>query len=190
MSAKSLATELKEIIEDARERGTTEINVDNLIAYLDEILDSPEQEPTVFQLEQYRGQLQSNLEHYRATENNRLEMFRSVITSGQGAIKSSFLLNGGASVALLAFIGHLAQFRVALVADFAVPLLCFALGVLAIVVTSGATYLSQWLYANEHELARKAGSWVNRLCIALGIVSYGLFVAGLLDVYARFREFS
>ncbi|WP_026988403.1 hypothetical protein [Fodinicurvata fenggangensis] len=190
MSVKSFATELKKIVEDAREKGTTEIKVDNLIAYLDEVLASPEQEPTEFQLEQYRAQLQSNLEHYRATENNRLEMFRSVIMSGQEAIKSSFLLNGGASVALLAFIGHLAQFRVGLVSGFAVSLLWFALGVLAIAVVSGAVYLTQWLYASEHGAARKAGFWMNLLCIALGIASYALFVVGLLDVYGRFRGLS
>lgn len=187
MSAKSFAAELKAIVEDAKVKGTAEIKVDNLIAYLDEVLASPEPEPTEFQLEQYRGELQANLEHYRATENNRLEMFRSVISSGQAAIRSSFLLNGGASVALLAFIGHLAQFRVALVPDFAVSLLWFSLGVLATAVTSGATYLSQWLYASEQAFAVKAGLWVNILCILLGIGSYALFVFGLLDVYGRFR---
>jgi hypothetical protein len=190
VSAKSFATELKEIVEDVKETGTTDIKIDNLIAYLDEVLASPDQEPSEFQLEQYRGELQASLEQYRATENNRLESFRSIIMSGQVAIKSSFFLNGGASIALLAFIGHLVEIRIALVPEFAVSLLWFTLGVLAIAVTSGTTYLSQWLYGSEHERAQKAGLWVNRLCIALGIASYVLFVVGLIDVYGRFRGLS
>jgi len=81
-------------------------------------------------------------------------MFRSAITAGQSAIKSSFLLNGGAAVALLAFIGHLATIDKSYVATFASSLLPFAYGALAISITSGFTYLSQWLYASEHKYAK------------------------------------
>ena len=45
MSVKSFAAELKGIVEDAKAKGTTEIKVDNLIAYLDEVLASPQAEP-------------------------------------------------------------------------------------------------------------------------------------------------
>ena len=113
-------------------------------------------------------------------------MFRSVISSGQGAIKSSFLLNGGAAVALLAFIGHLAQFSPAKVAMFASCLLPFSLGVMAIAITSGFTYLSQWLYASSHARARKAGYVFNFLCIFLGLGSYALFAWGLFSTYRHF----
>ena len=38
-----------------------------------------------------------------------LEMFRSVITTGQSALKATMLLNGGAAVAMLAFVGKLVE---------------------------------------------------------------------------------
>jgi len=117
-------------------------------------------------------------------------MFRSVITVGQGAIKSSFVLNGGAAIALLAFIGHLAQFKPEKVAEFGACQLPFAYGVLAIAVTSGLTYLSQWLYASPRGLAKRAGFILNLLCIALGLGSYGLFVWGLFATYRAFVAYA
>lgn len=116
-------------------------------------------------------------------------MFRSVIVAGQSAIKSSFILNGGASVALLAFIGHLAQFDAAKVPMFAACLLYFAFGALAAVVTSGLTYLSQWFYAGAKTWATKVGFGLNIACIILGIASYGLFAWGLFATYGEFIEY-
>ena len=116
-------------------------------------------------------------------------MFRSVITSGQGAIKSSFLLNGGAAVALLAFISHLAQFQPIQVPMFAACLLPFSLGVMAIAVTSGFTYLSQWFYSSLYPGARKAGFVINILCILLGLSSYAMFAWGLFSTYSQFLSY-
>ena len=65
-------------------------------------------------------------------------MLRSAISSGQNAMKSSFLLNGGASVALLEFIGHWAQFQPTKVAAFGHCLLPFTLGF--------SNFCYHWLY--------------------------------------------
>lgn len=70
--------------------------------------------------------------------------------------------------------------------EFAACLLPFAFGVLAIVVTSGCTYLSQWFYAGQLNWAKKAGFRLNVICILLGISSYGLFIYGLLISYGAF----
>ncbi|MDQ7073427.1 MAG: hypothetical protein Q9N32_08265 [Gammaproteobacteria bacterium] len=117
-------------------------------------------------------------------------MFRSVITAGQSAIKSSFLLNGSAAVALLAFIGHLATIDKSYVAFFAPSLLPFAYGVLVIAVTSGFTYLSQWLYASEHKSAVTAGFVFNIICIVLGLSSYGFFLWGLFSTYGSLSTYA
>src|SRR5205823_6150772 len=145
MSPKQFAAQMKATIEDIKSKGTAAIYCDNLIAYLNEVQNSPEPEPSPLDIERYKADLQNWIEANKYQHEGRLEMFRSVITSGQNAIRSSFLLNGGAAVALLAFIGHLAQFKAERVPEFAACLLPFAYGVLAIAVTSGFTYLSQWL---------------------------------------------
>jgi hypothetical protein len=186
MSTKQFATQMKALIEDIKAKGTAAIYCDDLISYLTEVQNSPEPEPTLKEIERYKADLQNWIESNKLSNEGKLEMFRSVISSGQNAIKSSFLLNGGASVAILAFIGHLAQFQPLKVSAFASCLLPFTIGVLAIAVSSGLTYLTQWLYASEHLRARKAGFVFNILCILLGFASYAFFACGLFTAYHLF----
>ena len=112
-------------------------------------------------------------------------MFRAVITAGQNAIKTSFLLNGGAAVALLAFIAHMADVKPETVPVFASCMVPFTIGVLIIAVTSGLTYITQWLYQRTSLAGRKAGFWVNILCVVSGIASYLLFAWG--QTFAAFK---
>lgn len=186
MSVKQFAAQMKAIIEDLKAKGTAAIYCDNLIAYLNEVQNSVEPEPSPVEIERYKADLQNWVEMNKHQHEQRLEMFRSVITAGRGAIKSSFLLNGGAAVAVLAFIGHLAQFNAPKVPVFASCLLPFAYGVLAIAITSGFTYLSQWLFASPSDKARKVGFVFNVICIVLGTASYALFTWGLISTYCAF----
>ena len=116
------------------------------------------------------------------------EVFRSVITAGQGAIKSAFLLNGGAAVALLAFIAHLIQTssEKVEVTDLSFCLLLFGWGTLAVAVASGFTYLTQFAYYSSEEQATKVGDGLNMISIMLVFASYGMFLWGL---YATYRAF-
>jgi hypothetical protein len=183
MNTREFASQLKALIQDIRSKGTAAIYCDNLIAYLNEVQKSPEAEPSAIEIEKYKADLQNAIEANKHTHERDLEMFRSVITAGQSAMKSSFLLNGGSAVALLAFIGHLAQFKPTKVPEFGACLLPFAFGVLAITMTSGFTYLSQWLFASQRPAARKTGFGFNITSICFGFASYGLFVWGLIATY-------
>ncbi len=98
-------------------------------------------------------------------------------------------MNGGASVALLAFIGHLAQIKPEGITSFANVLMPFVLGVLAMTVTSGFTYLSQWLYDSPNTKAQKWGFRFNITCIVLGITSYVFFIWGMCLAYFAFTQF-
>ena len=107
MSVKAFAAQLKETIEDVRASGTAAIYCDNLITYQEEVINSPSAVVTEAELEKYKAELQVWIEQSKGSHLSKLEMFRSVIQAGQNAIRSSFLLNGGATVAMLAFIGKL-----------------------------------------------------------------------------------
>ena len=190
MSARQLAAEMSAAIADIKAQGAGVIPCDNLLAYLDQVQRSPEPDPPQAQIERFKADLQNWIESKRQVHEGELEMFRSVITAGQGAIKSSFLLNGSAAVAMLAFIGHLAQFAPAKISAFAVCLALFAFGVLSIAVTSGATYLSQWFYASTKAWAPRVGFWLNILCIVFGLASYACFIWGLLGAYHAFVSYA
>ncbi len=190
MNTKQFAAQTKALIEDIKAKGTATIYCDHLIAYLNEVENTPEVEPSPIQIEKSKADLQNRTETDKRNHEWRLEMFRSVNTSGQAAIKSSFLLNGGAAVAMLAFIGHLAQFKAEKVPAFSACLLPFAYGVLVIAVTSGLTYLSQLFYASTRTWLQTVGDAVNILCILLCCSSYGFFARGLFDTYRSFIAYA
>lgn len=186
MNAKQFAAQMKAIVEDIKAKGVTALYCDNIIAYLDDVQNSPDSEPTPHDIERYKADLQISVEENKHQHESGLEMFRSVFTSGQNAVKSSLLLNGGGAVALLAFIGHLAQFEASKVPVFAACLLPFAFGVLTSTVTSGFTYFTQWFYAYPSVKAQRAGCVFNILSVLLAFTSYGLFTWGLLATYFAF----
>ena len=117
-------------------------------------------------------------------------MLKSVLESGQNALRSSFLLNGGAAVTMLAFIGKLSDSHQDKIQDFSVSLSIFVTGVLAITIAYGATYLSQWLYYKDTENNKKSGIAFNILAIIFGLSSYGFFVWGMYKAYCSFVNFS
>jgi hypothetical protein len=190
MGAKTFASQMKATIVEIKSSGTAAIYCDNLISYLAEIENSPELEPSALEIEGYKADLQGFIEDSKAAHETDLEMFRSVIAAGQAALRTSFLLNGGGAIALLAFTGHLAQFNPAKVAEFGACILPFALGVLVVAVSSGLTYLQQWLYAFPNPWTQKAGFCLNILTIVLGIATYLLFVWGLLAAYRAFLAYA
>jgi hypothetical protein len=189
MSAKEFAAQLKTTIEEIKAKGTAAIYCDNLIAYLDEVIKSPSQVVSAAELEKFKADLQVWVEQNKAAHQSNLEMFRSVIQSGQSAIRSSFLLNGGAAVAMLAFIGKLTEAQAGKIPVFASSLTIFVMGVLAITITSGFTYLSQWFYSGELRWKVITGLWFNILAIVFGLASYGIFIWGMCEAYAAFIKF-
>jgi hypothetical protein len=101
----------------------------------------------------------SNLAQYEARNASARELFKSVITTAGVAIKSLILINGGAAVALLAFIGHLATSETnqhaAPVHAFAFPLLWFVIGVWTAALFAGFVAAAQKLYSEAYDRAVK-----------------------------------
>lgn len=191
MTTKSFATELRDVIRSIRdEQGVSVIKSGNLIAYLEEIINSPEEEITPAQMEKYKAELQVWIKQNEAVQAAELEKVRSVILAGQNALKTAFLMNGGATVALLAFLGKLSDKHQDKIAVFASALVVFVIGVLAITVASGVTYLCLWFYAHSEPWKRKTGHVLNFLAIALGLTSYGFFIWGTVRAYKAFVGFA
>lgn len=174
MSIKQFAKDLKSTVEQIKTDGNETIKCDNLIQYLEDIASSPQPD----EYERHNEELR-RIEDF--TQEANIEMFKSVIAAGQNAIKTSLILNGGAAIAMLAFIGHLVDQQSLRVALFAPTILPFALGAFLGGVTSGSTYLGQWLYSKE--ATRKYGLAMNIFCIASGAAAYLSFLWGLLRAY-------
>ena len=113
-----------------------------------------------------------------------LKQFATDTEAGLSAIKSAMLLNGGAAIAMLAFIAYLSESRPFSIAVLAPTIMPFAFGALLSGLIYGGQYLAQHFYAQGQT------GWGNRItliCIALGVASYLAFLIGILLVYSVLR---
>ena len=100
-------------IQAAEEKGITEIKLKNFKAYLEEIKEiiQEQKEKDALQTQRdlafYAAKRTAKIEYYKARIKRISDGFHAVITIGQGALKSGALINGGACVAILAFIGNI-----------------------------------------------------------------------------------
>jgi hypothetical protein len=114
-----------------------------------------------------------------------IEMFRSVLEAGKEAKKSAMIINAGACVATLAFLGNLLPKSATLIQDFPDALLSFAAGVLFVAISNGLAYPCQHYYRYG---PRWLGNAVNSCAIGLVVVSYFCFARGCWIAYAAFQN--
>jgi hypothetical protein len=122
-----------------------------------------------------------------------VETFKGLINLSIEALKALLLINGGAAVVILAYLGNLVSHPVAHLPNMENALLCFAGGVFATALAFIAAYFTQFrLYYEER--ARHMGQ---RFCtlhwIGIGIatvfvlVSASAFAAGCWTAAAAFQ---
>lgn len=116
---------------------------------------------------------------------SRLEMFKSVVEAGQTALISAMAINGGAAVALLAFLGNLLTTQAEDVDPFpisgiGIALLVFLLGLGCAGLASGIRYLVQTAYSLRW---KKSGIALNIVSIGLGLASFSAFFLGSVWAY-------
>ncbi|MEQ8307853.1 MAG: hypothetical protein RIA09_14955 [Hoeflea sp.] len=186
MSVKSFAAGFKAKLKVLRKQGVAAIDTDELIRYFGTVENGPDNPGSPQALKEYEAALAQQLETIKLTHASDLEMFKSVIDAGQNSIRTMIAINGGASVAMLAFMGHLASNESNQVANFAASFAPFAVGTFLAGLVSGVTYLSQWLYGGNHT---KWGFALNLASIALGAGAYACFAVGAYQSYNAFISY-
>lgn len=191
MDAKDYAADMKLFFEDLKKEGIESVKIEDLINYLNNIIGSNDDllmEQYVFEqnkLEQHKWKQQ--LEYFYDIG---LELARYLALSGQSTLKSLFLIHGGAAVALLAFIGHIAVVEPDKITKFAPILIIFAGGVFLSAIASGTTYLCQFFAFQSHSSEGKRGDnisiFFNVLTVVLCIFSYLVFAFGVCMAYKAF----
>jgi hypothetical protein len=105
----------------------------------------------------------------------RIEAFKATIQYGLNASRGVFLINGGAVLALLTFVGN------AHVVTFNMPWMLaalgtFILGLILALACTGAAYWSQGKFSRQTEDAD--ARWWQKISVAFGILSALAFLAG------------
>ncbi|EMF5054508.1 MULTISPECIES: hypothetical protein [Serratia] len=190
-----MSNHIDTIIEDVQsvqKDGTESIDVQKLLEYLQD-LKREELQSKEESLERLKATNQAHIEHMKLIASANLESFRSVISTGANASKSCMLVNGGAAIALLAFVGNIwsKDTAAAAVTELAYGVLFFCFGVLCAAVCTGITYLAQYCYSNvdigndndEKSGWKIAGGGFNIVAILSAIASLILFGYGCYSAY-------
>jgi len=169
------------------------ISAEAMLNYLESLkgdLDSTEDvEQKSFEVEiaSFKAEHERNLAHYEAQQLHSIELFRSVIAYGQAALKSEILINGGAAVALLAFIGNIwtKGIQPEAVNFLTSGIAYFSFGVLAGALGTVGSYFTQYCYS---ESFLKAGVVFHFLTVLIVLGVFVLFSLGAFDSYQAFVE--
>lgn len=188
MEAIDVIDKLIQEINSFENEGNTSLNVRGLSDYLNQLRNEVSNSHD-FDLETLKAQNQINIETMKLNEAIRLESFRSTISSGMNAAKSCMLINGGASVALLAFIGNIWNKASLDIAAMLVSkgLLFFCSGVALAALCTGFTYLAQSAFTSS-ELGTKSkwakwGGFCNFIAIFSALLSLVVFGFGSYQTY-------
>ena len=180
-------------IKSAEDKGITEIQLKNFKSYLEEIKDIIEEQKEIDALQTqrdlafYAAKRTTRMEYYKAKTKRISDGFHAVVTIGQGALKSGALINGGACVALLAFIGNILTKDASMISGLSTALLIFGGGLFFAAAASGTTYLSQESY--ETKKIKKARC-INCFTIVFVILSYLSFLGGGLKSYLTIQDWA
>lgn len=122
-----------------------------------------------------------------------MALFNAAILTGQNALKSLMLINGGAVVVLLAFIGNISRSATGsvLAKALSLSLIWFGGGVLSAALASAATYLCQLCYGlcgNSRGRSFKVALCFHALAIVFSIAALVAFGYGTWNVYLEFSR--
>ena len=136
-------------------------------------------------LAQYRAAVERELAHYEAQSKGNIELFRSVITFAQSALKSSMLINGGAAAGLLAFIGKIWSESIvqSTVDSLTLAIALYASGVLTAAFGTVTSYITQFCYQAKW-MKTGIGFHVSTLFIVIG--SFIFFGFATNEAYQTF----
>lgn len=139
-----------------------------------------------FELEKQKREMDHSfdLAKYNADRESQRHHFNAAITLAGHALKSAILINGGAAVGMLTFIGHELQLPQPLRLTFALSLLLFVFGVLFAALATGFSYFAQHFFM---EYGQCFGLRIWR-SFAIGAImcAYLFFGTGSLFAYLGF----
>ncbi|MFM0506701.1 hypothetical protein [Paraburkholderia sp. RL17-373-BIF-A] len=179
--------QFKTAIEDVEKTGQNSIPTVNLKNYLDLLLrDAAQREAGLnTSTEEQRAH---GLEVWKTQVGMFAEMLKATTEAGQTALKSAILINGGAAVAMLAFVGNAvtkSDLRPGspILSHIGGALLIFMVGTGLAGTSTAFRYISQWCYAEAvnkpvPSRERTCGHAFSIVAVLLGIGSFTAFFAG------------
>ncbi|MEM1370509.1 MAG: hypothetical protein AAGG02_21440 [Cyanobacteria bacterium P01_H01_bin.15] len=115
-------------------------------------------------------------------------MAKAVIGFGQSAIRALILINGGASIAVMTFIGNYSVEQAPLISAFSFALLLFSMGVATAALAAACSYVTQFFYDNPPGKLLTAGIVFHVAAVISASLSLSLFVWAVFTAYFGFQQ--
>ncbi len=184
MKASTFATSLRNEIIKLTLGKQTSISTKVLTQYLDERI------PELENAEKHATAVTVDLQtaHYKAKTEVSLEMFASVLDYGKHALNAGMIINAGAAVSLLSFIGNLAaRLQPAQVPNgLVIAMFLFVCGVGSAALATGGAYCTQYFYAEEKTIV---GIRYHIVTVIFAVSAYLLFFIGATLSFLALRGF-
>lgn len=190
MNANQVVEGVSRQVQIAKEKGYTEVTIESLEAYLLALQDHITQQAPLTQANIDFQKLAN--EHAFQSEH---EMFKSVIDSGQAALKTGLLIGGGSAAALLAFASSTwKSLRPEGLEMLGITIFLLGLGVIGIGIAASLTYLSQCFYHEglrqpENCRSDKIANGIRILACVLVAGAYLLFFWSSWNVFQLMKSF-
>ena len=184
METRDAIDRLKSDLAVIKSQGQEAVAIERLEDYLSVL-----EKDAASSLESRKLDYQGILASYDAKVKMDIELFKSVIEAGKEALNAVLIINGGAVIAFLGFLGSMLSKggAEALGLKLTVPLCSFGFGVLSAALGFGIRYLAQLGFARRHSSAWiKAGHGLNVVSIFMAVTSYVLFGYGVYNAYTAF----
>jgi hypothetical protein len=195
VSAQHLIEAHRTALKEAEASGLTTIQTSTLHSVFDDLEKQLTSAPTQLhplELEKFRSDLAGSLAYQEHVHNWNLEGFKQIIALGQSTLKSIMLINGGAAVALLAFLGNLITRSGSStnIVAFADSMGMFVIGVFLAAVAYATTYFGQLFYDGEKNWQQRTGFVFHIVTSLVGAASLAAFLWGAHSAYSGFIAFA
>jgi hypothetical protein len=180
MDGREVIQQLRRELDHLQHGGQFQVNITALKGYLDALSTKADQHKV-----DAMEDIQIRVAGAQMQHTSWVEMARSVQESARGALNTLILVNGGAAVAILGFVGTAHGERASYMD---LPLLDFGLGVLAGTIGFATRYLSgasaaKAVFRNPTNANLAASRMLDAVTVAIGVASIVLFALGIGNAY-------
>ena len=187
MDSRKVINVIKSQLESLKNQGHTIVSIEGLDQYLDGLSTHASSNENIT-MASFNAQQMLTIEQYKEAKSAWRELFKATVFHAQPAIKLQSVINGGAAVALLAFIGKIwtpdfTTSQIGFKISIALLLFCFGLGSSAL--TQSFTYMSQHYFTYNKE---KVALVFRALACTTAFLSLLLFFVATYIVYLGFMK--
>lgn len=201
MDNKGVIEIIKAEVADCHAKGVTTVAVENIERLLGELEADPDlvaddklRDHRIdlnrqLSVESYKARLSGSARRFEVRARRHELMISMTVKTGENAVKSLLVVNGGATLALLAFLGAVARASASFAnsVDVANALAVFTAGAFMAAFTSCMTFFSQAGFGQEFGTrSTSMGYWFRWASISSASISAGLFVYGAFIAASAF----